>query len=174
MVTKFTLIGTLEAHANNLRLANVLRVVARGGDLASTFKGLVGAKPATAFGTAIAMLEDKSKLVHVSEQLYLTLLRAAISESLELARDYCRTTSQVQLLKTQPWFTVFRLLRNALDHNFRFHFKPEDLKLLPVKWQSIELTAQLEGAELTQSHLPPSAAIDWLSQLDEFISNTLN
>ncbi|MDP3210446.1 hypothetical protein [Methylotenera sp.] len=173
MVTKSALLGSLEAHASNLRLANVVRVVSRGGDLASIFKSLVGPQPSTAFGAAIAMLADKPKLANVSEQVYLTLLRAAISESLELTRDYCRTTNQVAALRAQPWFTVFRLLRNTLDHNFRFHFKPEDLKLLPVKWQSIELTAELEGSELTQASLPPAEAIDWLSQLDEFISSDL-
>lgn len=173
MVTKSTLLGTLETHASNLRLANVLRVVSRGGDLASIFKSLIGPQPSTAFDTTIAMLEDKAKLVHVSEQVYLTLLRAAISESLELTRDYCRTTDQVAALKAQPWYTVFRLLRNALDHNFRFHFESGDLKLLPVKWQSIELTAELEGYELTLAILPTAEAIDWLSQLDEFISSNL-
>ena len=173
MTSKLALSGTLETHSQNLRLASVLRVLARGHDLHAAFEAIVLGKSPAAFQPSLQLLKNKKKLIHSIDQLYLDIVRTAVTESLELTRDYCRKTKQTKNLKAQSWFTVFRLIRNALNHNFHFEFKPEDLKELPATWNSITLDANLHGTEMTQSILPPSVAIEWLAELDEFISTGL-
>ena len=173
MPSKSILSETLEAHSNNLRLASVLRVLARGHDLAASFKEIVGSKSPTAFEPSLLLLKNKRKLVHSADQLYLAMVRTAVTESLELTRDYCRQTLQTKALKAQDWFNVFRLLRNALNHNFQFEFKPDDLKLLPATWRKITIYPEHQGTELTQKILPPDVAIEWLAELDTFISEEL-
>lgn len=173
MTSKLALSGTLEAHSENLRLASVFRVLARGHDLHAAFETIVRGKSPTAFQPSLQLLKNKNKLVHSIDQLYLATVRTAVTESLELTRDYCRKTKQTKNLKAQSWFTVFRHIRNALNHNFCFEFRPEDLKELPATWNSITIEANLHGTELTQFMLPPSVAIEWLAELDEFISTTL-
>jgi hypothetical protein len=173
MTSKLALSGTLETHSQNLRLASVFRVLARSHDLHAAFEAIVQAKPPTAFQHSLQLLKNKNELIHSIDQLYLAIVRTAVTESLELTRDYCRKTNQTKNLKAQSWFTVFRLIRNALNHNFHFEFKPEDLKELPATWNSITLEANFHGTAITQAILPPSVAIEWLAELDEFISTGL-
>ena len=173
MPSKSVLSETLEAHSNNLRLASVFRVLARGHDLAAPFKAIVGNKSPTAFAPSLLLLKNKTKLIHSVDQLYLATVRTAVTESLELTRDYCRKTSQTKVLSAQDWFTVFRLLRNALNHNFHFEFTSNDRKFLPATWRTITITAEHNGTELTQTLLPPNVAMEWLAALDQFISEKL-
>ena len=173
MPSKSVLFETLQAHSENLRLANVFRVLARGHDLHAAFGLLVADKSSTAFGPSIQLLKNKRKLVHSVDQLYLAIVRSAVTESLELTRDYCKQTKQTKLLKAQEWYTVLRLVRNALNHNYRFEFRPGDFKELPATWGGISIEAGHHGSEITQKILPPGAAIEWLSELDEFISRVL-
>lgn len=111
--------------------------------------------------------------MHSVDQLYLAIVRTAVTESFELTRDYCRKTKQTESLKSQQWFTAIRLIRNALNHNFHFDFSPSDLAELPAKWGPIVIEAKLGGTELTRAILPPEAAIEWLAELDEFVSHSL-
>ncbi len=173
MISKLTLTQSLEAHADNLRLANVFMVLGRGHDLHAAFEVLVSGKSPTAFGPSLQILKDKKRLVHTVDQLYFAIVRTAVTECLDLTRDYCRNTKQTKTLKAQNWFTVFRLIRNALNHNFHFEFKPDDCKELPATWKSITIDIGHNKTELTQKTLPSSVAIDWLAELDEFISKNL-
>lgn len=173
LLGKSDLIGTLEVHANSLRLASVFRVLARSSDLAATFRPLVASTRLTAFQPLITLLEDNARLIHSADQLYFTVVRSAVTESLDLTRDYCRSTNQTALLKSQPWFHMFRIFRNAPNHNFRLEFKLDDLKMLPLSWKTLTIKATHNLQELTQGHLPPSAAIDWMADLDDFASTQL-
>jgi hypothetical protein len=173
MISKLALSETLVAHSDNLRLASVFRLLAREHDLHSAFEAVVIYKYPTGFQPSLQLLKNKKKLIHSIDQLYLTIVRTAVTESFELTRDYCRKSNQIKNLKAQNWYTVFRLIRNALNHNFHFEFSPKDLKELPATWNSITLDARLHEKELTQALLPPSVAIEWLGELDEFISTGL-
>ena len=172
MLLKKDLIGSIGTHADSLRLASVLRLLTRGSDLAASLQSIIGASP-TALQPSITLLGNKSKLIHSADQLYLTLVRAAVTESLDLTRDYCRKTGQIEVLKSQPWFHIFRIFRNAFNHNFKLEFGKEDLKLLPLAWNNLSIDASDNSKELTHKLLPPSAAIDWLTDLENFISSQL-
>jgi hypothetical protein len=171
VLSKSQLSETLRAHADSLRLASAVRVLVGANKLARPFLEVAG--EGAAFGPALSLLEDRAHAGHGARQLYLTVVRAAVTESLELTRDYCRRSNQTAALSAQAWFPVFRLLRNALNHNFEFDFRPGDRKLLPVTWRSITITAAHEGAELSQDILSPPIAIEWLSELDDFIEKEL-
>ena len=173
MPSKSTLSQVLDTHADNLRLASVFRVLARGHNLHAAFEAIVEDKTPAAFAPSLQLLKNKRKLVHTVEQLYLAIVRTAVTESLELTRDYCRETKQTKTLKAEEWFTVFRLIRNALNHNFHFEFSESDLKELPATWRTIIIDSALNGTEFTRSALPPDLAIEWLAELDAFISNRL-
>lgn len=173
MLTRPDLISILEAHANTLRLASVYRILARGSDLAAQFKTIVAAQPSAAFEPSVALLEDRLHLVHCVDQLYLITVRAAVTESFELTKDYCTSTNQQAEFQRQQWYAVFRLIRNCLNHNFRLQFRQVDAKNLPAKWRGVEITQSHEGQALSQAILPPQAAIEWLEELDRFVSNVL-
>lgn len=171
MLAKADLIGTLEVHANNLRLANVLRVLARGGDLKSSFLEVVGSTPLSSFHPVVSLLGDAPRLVHSADLLYLAIVRAAVTECLDLTREYCKGTGQTAKLKAQPWFQTLRIIRNAFNHNFRLEFSADDRKLLPVQWRSIAISEAQANCEVTHEIFPPSVAIEWLQELDTFIAD---
>ena len=175
MVTKNKLLGVLESHADNIRLVNIVRVLARKGNLNESFSVAIGEDgiKKDAFHKSLHLLANVDKLTHTTEELYKTVIRAAVTESFELSRDYCEKNNQQELFETQPWFQVFRLLRNALNHNFMFEFRKFDKTLLPCRWNSITIDISLDNKELSLNVLPVTAALEWLECLEEFITNEL-
>lgn len=173
MLSKSELSSTLEAHADNLRLASVIRVLARSSDLASQFRVVVEATRAEPLGPSLTLLKSRDKVVHVADQMYFVIVRSAVTDGVELIRDYCRRTQQMPTLKMQPWFQVFRLLRNALNHNFHFVFGPGDRAVLPATWRNITISFDLDRTELTRDILSPATAIEWLEELDSFVQREL-
>lgn len=173
MLRKTDLVGSLQVHADNLRLASVLRLLVRGTDLAATLQPIIEGAGSTAFQPSKKLLENKPKLIHSADQLYLTLVSAAVTEALELTRNYCSGTNQSEVLESQPWFHIFRIFRNALNHNFKIEFCKYDRTLLPLAWKNLSIEVGDDFRELTQELLPPNAAIDWLADLESFISSQL-
>jgi hypothetical protein len=173
--TKTELTGVLEAHADSIRLASTLRVLARAADLHVSFKTVidVSSQNQVGFQKTLQLLADRPKLLHSVDQLYLTIVRAAITETLDLTRDYCRSTGQTKILKAQPWFQIFRIFRNALNHNFLIEFKEEDQKMLPVEWSGLRIDASHEEMQLTLEILPLAKALEWLEELERFISTNI-
>jgi hypothetical protein len=176
MVSKSNLMDVLDAHANNLRLVSVLRLLARQGDLEANFRSLIDGENLTRFQPTIQLLNDKAKLIHSADQLYLTVIRSAVTESFDLTRKYCESTSaeKTALLKSQSWFHMFRTFRNAFNHDFRISFRPADLKLLPFSWGGLALDFSHNNEAISLKHLPLGAAIDWLNVLRDFVSKELN
>lgn len=175
MTTKIELIGVLEAHSNSVRLSNTLRVLAHATDLHALLNTVVDASSQNlaGFQKTLSLLADQPKLLHSVNQLYLTILSATITETLDLTRDYCRSTGQTRILKAQPWFQVFRICRNALNHNFMIEFTKEDRTMLPVEWNGVRIDASLENRQLSLGILPLDKAMEWLEELERFISTDL-
>lgn len=167
MLSKTDLLGILEIHADQLRLINVFRVLTTKYDISSAFANL--AERNTAFTRSFSILDDKGKLCHTVDEIYRTLLRAAISEAWELTKSYCKSTKQMELFNNQPWFNIFRFYRNAFNHDFRIIFKEKDYKLLPIEWNCLKLTLDDDGKELTYDLFPPEATLEWLEKLEDFI-----
>ncbi len=170
MLSRPDLLETLHAQADSLRLANVFRVIAVGGDLKSVFESVVGDKLGEMSFPIREMLADEKRVRYVSHQLSHLVLRTAVTQAFELTRRYCRNTNQVELLKAQPWFHLIRLVRNAFDHDFHFDFGEKDLPLFPASWGNVTLTADLQGVEITHQHFSTQDAIAWLNELEQFVS----
>ncbi|WP_345970192.1 hypothetical protein WCX72_00080 [Sulfurimonas sp. HSL1-6] len=176
MLNKRELLGVIESHANNIRLVSVLRVLARRGNLGESFRVAVGEDTINNNGLrkSLQLLGDTGKLTHTADQLYFTAVRSAISEAFELTKDYCANSNQTQKMEAQPWFYVFRILRNAINHNFIIKFGKYDPPRLPLEWGTITLEASMENQELSLNMLPVADALDWLECLEEFIINELH
>ena len=161
-------------HSDNLRLTSVLRVLGRGCDLAAAFSELIGTRSPAAFDTSLKLLKNEPYLIACIDALHRTAIRAAVTEAFETAKDYSKSTGQFEHFKEQPWFDVFRLLRNGLNHNFRLQFTPKDKTLLPLVWMTIELRPEHESMEIGEDVLSTETAIAWLSALDTFVEYQLS
>ena len=73
------------------------------------------------------------------------LTRNLFRESFRLLLSYCHKASQQDVLKSQGWYEFARVTANAISHNFRWEFRPYDLSCLPVSYNGITLTKELDG-----------------------------
>lgn len=175
MLTKTQLLGALEAHADNVRLAYAFRLLSRATDLHLLFNGAVAQheRHLAGFQPTLALLADRARLYHSIDQLHLAVVRTAVTEALDLTRDFCHGTSQTGVLKAQPWFHVFRMLRNALNHNFLIQFNKDDRKLLPVEWAGVRIDETLENTSVSLALLTVPTSLAWLEELESFVTNQL-
>ena len=175
MSSKSDLLGTIAVHADSLRLASVLRVLSRNGDLLEGLRSSAGEEfmrnPAAS--RSLQILGDQVLCIHTADQIYRTIIRSAVSEGFELARAYCRETGQVPQLKKQLWFHVIRMIRNALNHNFKFEFRPEDKAMLPLTWGAVSIDESMNGQALSLQMFSVDSALEWLGVLEEFVENEL-
>ena len=85
---------------------------------------------------------------HISREFSKMLLRNFTLDCFEAVRDYSRTSGQLHLMRSQPWYHFARLARNALTHDQCWNFKSYDLPLLPVTWKGKTIEASLQGQEI--------------------------
>lgn len=175
MLEKNDLLGVIEAHAQNIRLVNILRVLTLKGNLSKSFYEIIGEEAAKSpsFIKTFQLLENTNKLIHTADQLHLLTIRSAVSECYELTRDYCKKTNNYQNLQNQPWFDVIRIIRNTMNHNFLIEFKDKDRERLPFQWKEIMIDISMENQELSYKIFPVSAALEWLEALENFITHEL-
>lgn len=176
MLEKNDLLGVIEAHAQNIRLVNILRVLTLKGDLSKSFYEIIGEEAAKSpsFIKTFQLLENTDKVIHTVEQLYWMTVRSSVTECFELTHDYCEKTKQDSKFKNQSWFYVIRTVRNALNHNFLIEFKYEnDRKRLPIQWKEIRIDISMENQILSHKIFPVSAALEWLETLENFINDEL-
>lgn len=73
------------------------------------------------------------------------LTRNLFRESFRLLLSYCHKASQQKILKSQKWYEFARVTANAISHNFRWEFRPYDLSCLPLSYNDVALTENLDG-----------------------------
>lgn len=175
MISKAELLGVFEAHANNIHLVRTLQVIARATDLHLALRSVIEMlnKNPVGLQKPLQLLADRPKLLHSVDQLHLTIVRTVITEVFELTKDYCYTTGQIKALNEQPWFDVLRMCRNTFNHNFQFKFNKKDQKMLPIEWSGIQIDATLEGKQISLSIFSLAAAMEWLEELEVFVSTKL-
>lgn len=99
---------------------------------------------------------------------------ATLTQTYSCLLAYSKGTKQLEKLKRQPWFHFYRLLRNCLAHDLRFCFDPRtDSRLLPVEWNGIRITSDMEGKEFSFSWLGVLKAIDLLAAAERFVKDDL-
>ena len=96
----------------------------------------------------------------LSSDFILNQLHALIRAPFEILRDYCEnydksdpTPHLFQKMKEAPWYEYARMVRNAISHNFHFQYSKHDKKILPVTWNGITLTQEMEGQAMTYEAL---------------------
>lgn len=94
-------------------------------------------------------LNNKSHLRIATDELYSSAHRSAIKDLFPLLKKYCHDTEQTDILKTQPWFEFWWVLRNCWAHDMTFNFNPAEKKHLPIRWLDIAITEEMNGRPLT-------------------------
>ena len=107
------------------------------------------------FSDIAERLEQQGREAVVSDFI-LTQLHALIRAPLELLDDYCEDYDKevpgaelVTRLRTLPWYWFAKVIRNAVSHNFRYVFGKRDRQRLPLSWNGITLTEDLDGKPIT-------------------------
>jgi|ERR1700722_4101371 len=102
------------------------------------------------------MLGEHSTMIQTTSIFVLNQLHTTVRAPFELLRDYCedydgetQTELLVPRLQKASWFEFARLVRNAISHNFHFEFVASDRKKLPVTWNGITISGNLEGMPIT-------------------------
>lgn len=175
MLEKNGLLDIIEAHAQNIRLVNIVRVLTLKSDLAKSFYEIIDKEAIQnpGFTKSILLLENTDNLIHTVKQLYWMAVRTAVTECFELTRNYCIKTKQGHIMEKQTWFRVVKILRNALNHDFCINFGKYDMPLLPLEWKEIRLDISMDKQELSHKIFPESAAFEWLETLENFINDEL-
>lgn len=106
------------------------------------------------------MLEQQPSRDALSSDFILNQLHALIRVSFEILRDYCEDYDKLdttrllfQEMEKAPWYEYARVVRNAISHNFHFQFSNHDKKILPVTWNGITLSQEMEGQAITYESL---------------------
>ena len=115
------------------------------------------------------LVNDKVAMRIAMEALYDTAHQAALKDLFELTKSYFHATGQTALLKSQPWYQFWRMLRNGLSHGFVLNYNEYDQKLLPVAWGGITLDISLNGKVLTHGTLSREKLRELLEAVSSFI-----
>jgi hypothetical protein len=101
-------------------------------------------------------LEQPSLCNAISTDFMLNQLHALIRVPFEILCDYCRDfdkseprRQRYQKMKLISWYEYARM--NAISHNFHFQFSARDK--LPVTWNGITLSKEMDGQPITYESL---------------------
>jgi hypothetical protein len=101
------------------------------------------------------------------ETSYKFARRALVKESFEYAKAYASASGQLGSFTSAPWYDFFRLIRNALSHDFSFHFSQADHGRLPLSWGEKTIDGSMDGVQLTI--LDPHLAVAMAAELEAFV-----
>jgi hypothetical protein len=106
------------------------------------------------------LLADPMKRELLSSDFLLTYLHTLIRAPFELLSDYCEdydkavsVGSLLNEMKSQSWYGVAYIVRNAVSHNFRVELGKMRDKF-PIRWRTVTITEDMSGQPMT-------AAIFW-------------
>lgn len=175
-MTKEELIGIFRTSQNNCKLVYAAMILFSHEDMPSIYaKWSAALDVPRPFDETeiIALLQDRVVSKIAFSQLYDTVHRAALKEMFEITKQYCETTGQTNLLKAQPWYQFWRILRNCISHDFKFSFRDYDKKKLPVTWGAITIDASMEGKTLTHGIMSREQLLGFLGDVYEFVEVNL-
>lgn len=121
----------------------------------------------------IEHLEDSSTISSFNLEFMKIFSRTISRDMYEIVKEYCQTTNQMKLFKNQPWYTFSRLIRNAMAHNQSFVFTEYDKKLLPVTWNDVTITKEMEGKYVFHEDFNYWDTWNLLNDYSVFVSNQL-
>ena len=174
-MTKDELIGIFRTSKNNYRLIYVLIVLSSQEDIMFDFISLYKKldEKIKFLDGIVPLLLDRKVLIHSVEQLHMTVQRAVIKELFEGVKSYCKSTKQSDLLISQDWYQMWRIIRNCFSHDYRFRFNDQDKKFLPISWKGIELNERMDGELITIGHLSYEKIWVLVNEVEVFVKNEL-
>ncbi|WGG50478.1 hypothetical protein [Rugamonas sp. DEMB1] len=116
------------------------------------------------------VLEDDDLLALSTNQLRKSVLRNCVKEMFETVKFYGTETNQMSLIRTAPWYQFLRMTRNSVSHDFILRFNEHDLKILPVGWSGLMLTASMNNTELPMNgFLTRMKILELMDEIIEYI-----
>jgi len=98
---------------------------------------------------------------------------SALKDLLGVTRTYCHETGQLDLLKAQPWFYFWKVLRNCFAHDMKFCFNKAERLMLPISWSGVTIEVSMDGQHLTHGRLSREKMRELVEEAFRFIENTL-
>jgi hypothetical protein len=118
------------------------------------------------------LTENREKKEPIIRNFGSMCLRVFITETYEVTKDFCKKSKQMKRFERQSWYQFERLIRNALNHNFRFEFSENDKKLLPVSWKGKIITVDLDGKPVQHSVIDYQTALELHNDLRSFVASS--
>ncbi len=174
-MSKQELLGIYRTAFNRIQLAYASTLLWCYPDTPAFFEELHGVldRKLQIFPSISNFVNDKAALQIATEELLNLAYRAALNDLLELTKSYCHDTQQLHLLKSQPWFLFWRLIRNCFAHNMRFNFTPEEKRILPITWSGVTIHLQMNKTPLPQKVFPREKIIDLIESARIFVESDL-
>lgn len=149
-MTKDHLLGLYRTKLNHIQLTYASLVLWAYPDTPRFFEQLLAEmngipKP---FPTLPALFRNDIAMRIACEELFDSAHRAAIKELFPLTKLYCHRTNQLAILKSQPWYQFWRILRNCWSHDMTFNFNPDEKAYLPVTWSGVTIDLSMNGKPL--------------------------
>lgn len=147
--------------------------IPQGQDLISKLTMKIGDKEIK-FDEVLHYLKDPKGRDSLLTEYGKIFLRTVTRDSFEIIREYCRKTNQIQIFERQPWYIFAKIIRNAMAHDFRFGFTKNDRKQLPITWNGMTITEEMEGSYLFVEVFTWGDAWNILQNYWQFVKNELN
>lgn len=97
--------------------------------------------------------------------------RNLLKEGFRITQAFCQSTGGDAQMTGQSWYQFARIIVNCLSHDFRFQFRPHDLKKLPVHFRGHSIDASQNGQSLSMQLGVLLALYD---EIVVFVTNQLN
>jgi hypothetical protein len=174
-MTKDELLGIFRTAKNNYRLVYIILIQTGQDDVMAGFLYLYQHldKKVKVIDGIEPLILDKKVLKMAVEQLHITILRSIVKELFEVMKGYCEASGEIDLLKSQNWYQLWRIIRNSFSHDFHFRFGQHDKKFLPISWNGIEIREDMDGKKVTTGHLSYDKVWKLINVVEIFINSKL-
>ena len=115
------------------------------------------------------LVHDERTMKIACDDLYVLAYRSALTDLLPITKTYCHSTGQLEKLKAQPWFPLWRVLRNHFAHDMRFNFNDAERKLLPITWSGVTIDLSMNGKELTHGQMSYAKMLELIETAQSFL-----
>jgi len=174
-MTKSQLLGIFRTKQNQIKLAYASLFLWAYPDTPGYFRALRSAitEVPDVFPDICHLLDDEVALKLACVEIYDSAHRSAINELFIFTKKYCYDTRQIDLIKSEPWFQLWRIIRNCWAHHMRFCFSAEEKAMLPISWSGVIITLEMNGKPLTHGHCSREKLRELLEEASSFISREL-
>jgi hypothetical protein len=174
-MTKDDLLGVYRTALNQIKFAYTSMILWAYPDTPQFFEALyaeLGSIPKP-FANITRFVHDDTAMRIACEQAYDSAHMSALKDLLGITRSYCHETGQLDLLKRQPWFQFWKILRNCFAHDTKFNFNEAERALLPISWSGVTIDTSMDGQHLTHGRMSREKMRELVETAYEFIEKEL-